>query len=471
MTDHRSSEQLMNEAKDTRADIDATLAELEDRLSPERLADLVGQALVPARAGTLRFARNLGASAQDNPVAATLAVVGLGWMMMSRRRDHEDVDTAHAPYGRQGLHGDYGDEPDDRLDPSRRGAENRTSIFMPGEERSMEERSESIRRPGMDPDAVVTPGAGPYAGVNQHAERLIVPGGSASSRSGFSSARDRVRERAEDIADRLSERSDTAYRRASDAAHRAGTRVRETSSNVGDFVRERPMVTGLVLAGLGALIAGTVFARSDRGRDVISRGAHSVRDGSRRMGERVRREVDSRRGAMSDAGDTAEHSLKTAQHSLKEVDARIKDTAERARKRAQSMAESAAASGTDLPDNAPSTGPGYRLSPEDAAVSAPDPHTTEPYGTATASPSRHTLHPEAEPTINTPQPVKPVPVTPPRSGGDGDASNKPGLPPKLDSTPDEGPKGPDGKPADDWKGTDTQSKTGGLGGGTRGGSI
>lgn len=465
MTDHRSSEQLMNEARNTRADIDATLAELEERLSPERLADLVGQALVPARAGTVRFARNLGASAQDNPVAATLAAVGLGWLMMSRRRDREYVGTAHAPYGRAGLHGDYGDEPDGRLDPSRRSTENRTSIIMPGEERSMEGRNESFRRPGMDPDAVVTPGAGPYAGVNQHAERLIVPGGSASSRSDFSSARDGARERAEDIAGRLRERSGHAYRWASDAARRAGTRTRDTSSSLGDIVRERPMMAGLVLAGLGALVAGTVFARSDRGREVISRGAYSVRDGSRRVGERVRREVDSRRGAMSDAGAAAERSLK-------DVDARIKDTAERARKRAQSMAASPAASGTELPDNAPSTGPGYRLSPEDAAVSAPEPHTTEPYGTAaTSSPSSDTLHPKAEPTINMPQPVKPVPVTPPRSGGDGDASSKPGLPPKLDSTTGDGPKEPDGKPADDWKGTDTQSKTGGLGGGTRDGRI
>lgn len=486
MTDHRSSEQLMNDAKETRADIDAILAELEDRMSPERLANYVGQALLPARTGTLRFARNLGASAQDNPVAATLAAVGLGWLMMSRRRDPGYLETEYAPYRRADLNEDLGDEADDRLDPGRPGSEQRSSIIMPGEEHAMDQR-QTILRPGLDPDAVVTPGAGPYAGVGQHAERLIMPEESGSrtddirkagsrarerardvrdrARQRADDIRHRARERAEDVAGRLSERSDEAYRRASDAAHRAGTRVRETSSDVGDFVRERPMLTGFVLAGLGAVVAATVFARSDRGRDAIHRSSRSVRDGSRRVGERVRKEVDSRRDSVSEAG-------ATARQTLKDVDERIKDTAERARSRAQSMATSIGAADPELPGNAPSTGSGYRLSPEDAAVSAPEPHTTQAYGTAAPSALHEAANADSGPSINTPQPVKPVPVTPPRSSGDGEASSEPGLPPKLDSMADESPRPETGeKPENDWKGTDTLSKTGGLGGATRDGHI
>jgi len=81
-----SPEQLEREIEDTRHEIESTLEELGDRLSPGQLLD---QGLSYLRdsgagAGSKAFFLNFGRSVRDNPLAVTLATTGLTWLMNAR---------------------------------------------------------------------------------------------------------------------------------------------------------------------------------------------------------------------------------------------------------------------------------------------------------------------------------------------------------------------------------------------------
>src|SRR5688572_25816690 len=68
----------------TRADVRATLAALEQRLSFDRLVEMtVGR--IRERGG--EFAGNLTDTATQNPVPVLLTSIGLGWMMLMGRRN------------------------------------------------------------------------------------------------------------------------------------------------------------------------------------------------------------------------------------------------------------------------------------------------------------------------------------------------------------------------------------------------
>jgi hypothetical protein len=68
----------------TRADVRATLAALERKLSVDRLIELtVGR--LRDRGG--EFATNLSDAATQNPIPLVLTTIGLGWLMLSTRRD------------------------------------------------------------------------------------------------------------------------------------------------------------------------------------------------------------------------------------------------------------------------------------------------------------------------------------------------------------------------------------------------
>jgi ElaB/YqjD/DUF883 family membrane-anchored ribosome-binding protein len=68
-----------------RSDLDETLSAIEHRLTPGQLVD---QGLDYLRhSGAREYVANLGASAKQDPLPLALTVVGLGWLMLSSRRD------------------------------------------------------------------------------------------------------------------------------------------------------------------------------------------------------------------------------------------------------------------------------------------------------------------------------------------------------------------------------------------------
>lgn len=79
---------------ETRADVRATLSALEHRLSVDRLIELtVGR--IRDRGGA--FATNLSDAATQNPIPLLLASIGVGWMMLTSRRNGHDDSRVSGP--------------------------------------------------------------------------------------------------------------------------------------------------------------------------------------------------------------------------------------------------------------------------------------------------------------------------------------------------------------------------------------
>lgn len=284
----KSSDQLMIETKKTRAEIDATLAALEERLSPRQVLSHLVEAFLPARDGTARFTQNLAGAIRENPLPATLTAVGLGWLVLSGRRSERARPVDHSSAYEFG-----GDERTDRMDPN---------------------------RPA--PDTTADAGT-----PEQRAARSGNTGnGKTTMRDKVQDVRERARSHARDAADRISKETDAVHRRATDMTHRGGTRARDASATAMDFVRDRPLLTGLAVAGLGAIVATVVLARSDRGREVISRGSNAVKDRMRRASAQADRQANDLSEAASHAASNAKEQFTDAKDRARDGAAQVRET-------------------------------------------------------------------------------------------------------------------------------------------------
>jgi Protein of unknown function (DUF3618) len=77
---NESPEQIEDEIRGTRREIDRTLSALQSKLSPGQLLD---QTLAYLKGGGGEFAANFGRTISANPVPVTLVGLGLAWMMIS----------------------------------------------------------------------------------------------------------------------------------------------------------------------------------------------------------------------------------------------------------------------------------------------------------------------------------------------------------------------------------------------------
>ncbi len=263
----QSPDDILRETENTRAGIQENLDALERRLSPEEMLDQVEHAVGPVRDGAVRFARNLGDTVRENPIPAAMVGIGLGWLLLSGRRGESAWDSGRA------------DAPGDRIDPS---------------------------RPANDP----------------------IPGSTtdrAASRA--REAGEWARERGERVRDGVSELADSAYRTVYDKSHRAGAQISDRAAEVGNFVQRRPIATGLAIAGIGAVIAAALLARTDRGKAVVARASEAVREGSHRMGEAVRSTVEDVSEAAAEAASKAGNRLDEAVEKTKSGADKVREAA------------------------------------------------------------------------------------------------------------------------------------------------
>lgn len=82
--DARSPAELERELDRIRMEMDQTINQIENRLSPNRLID---QALERMRGGPAVFAANLGRTVRRHPVPAAMFAAGLGWLLLAERGD------------------------------------------------------------------------------------------------------------------------------------------------------------------------------------------------------------------------------------------------------------------------------------------------------------------------------------------------------------------------------------------------
>src|SRR5881396_2041756 len=75
------SEQLRQEAEQSRAEIEETLEELRTRITPGQVVDQLADYAGDSGAG--EFFRNLGRQAVNNPLPVSLMGAGLAWLMLA----------------------------------------------------------------------------------------------------------------------------------------------------------------------------------------------------------------------------------------------------------------------------------------------------------------------------------------------------------------------------------------------------
>lgn len=262
---HKDPHQLEREIDATRADLAATLEELEHRLSP---SDLLGQLWDQVRRHGSDFGGNLGQSVKDNPVPVLLTSIGIAWMMASNGR-------RHAGNGANGHHRLYDEG---RLADSEHGAGER-----------LRESGERLRESGQ------------RMGERIRGTRDSLLHRAGTAREGLMSARERMASSAHSMGDRARSMSSGARYRASRA--RAG---------FGHLLEEQPLLLGALGLAAGA-IAGAVLPPTEQedrafgaARDrALERMKRAGSEGARHIRERAENVVDQAKSAAQEH--TSEH--------------------------------------------------------------------------------------------------------------------------------------------------------------------
>ena len=93
----RSPEQIQNEVRRTRDQLDATLSAIERRLAPGQLMEDGLHYL--RNNGATEYVANLGDTAKRDPIPLALVGVGLAWLVVSARRDSGSASEERSAVG------------------------------------------------------------------------------------------------------------------------------------------------------------------------------------------------------------------------------------------------------------------------------------------------------------------------------------------------------------------------------------
>ena len=202
----KSAAEIELEVNASRARVEQTLDQLQDRLSPGQLID---QAVTYFRdGGGGEFTRNLGESVKQNPLPVALVAVGVGWMMLA------------------GQHtGRNGDAVPDRDD---------------------------------DHDA-----DGHYVGLAEPYQTYSEPyGAAAGTAGGVGDTLDALGEQAREMSDEARKRmvraSKDAADRARDVRERARHRGRRVKQSVLQTINEQPLILAAIGLAIGAALGAAV---------------------------------------------------------------------------------------------------------------------------------------------------------------------------------------------------------------------
>lgn len=83
----RNPDEIEADIHETRAHLDHTLHELENRLSPKQFMDSIYEQA--RNGGANEFFANLGKTIKENPVPFLLTGIGVGWLMMAHRKTNQ----------------------------------------------------------------------------------------------------------------------------------------------------------------------------------------------------------------------------------------------------------------------------------------------------------------------------------------------------------------------------------------------
>lgn len=308
----RTSEDIENEIHQTRARLDETLHEIEERFSPQKLMNTTYDYL--RHGGAEDAITSIGRTIRENPLPVMVTGIGLGWLLLAQRRSSH----AHEDYPADRYAGGY---PGSTMPATRMP----DGDDMPGSTIS----GAGTTTLGHDPAALGATsqhgaeGHGHGSGMTRKA-RQMADGVKDRAQHVGSQVRDRtqhvseqMRERAQHVSGQVRERSSHLRDRQHSAMQSVSHRARDAGSQSTHFVQEHPLVAGALGVAVGAIL-GSLFA--------------PTRVENRHLGE-VR--------------DRALHRAEEAgQEQLERAEEKIHETAERVKEEARSAQET----------NAPSSG-------------------------------------------------------------------------------------------------------------------
>jgi hypothetical protein len=308
----KSAAEIEREVRDSRADVERTLDQIQERLSPGQLLD---QAVGYLRGGGGEFVRNLGDSVRNNPLPVTLVGVGLAWMMLADR----------------GRNGDRPQAPDMERDWER------------------DDWDELAYDPYAESE---------YVAGSLYEETTIGPAFGKESATGrgigdrMSEVGDRAKEAGASVGERLSEAGDSLRSRAERtgaSARRYGRRAKESAFQA---LSEHPLVLGAVGLAVGAALGGALPPSETEDRLMGKTGDRL----QRRAAEAGREGLAKARAAAGAAYDAARDEAEAQGLTPEAAREAVRSTADKVGKvasAARSAAEEEVSSGTGHSDRHP----------------------------------------------------------------------------------------------------------------------
>lgn len=253
--DSKSPEQIEDDIRGTRREIDRTLSALQGKLSPGQLLD---QALGYMKDGGGEFASNLGRSVCRNPIAASLTGIGLTWLMIGNRSGR---DNGGGPW--------------------------------------REHTAEEWREQAADARSRVERGT-EEAGAMAGSAAETVRGWSRSAREGVHAAGDT----AADYAHRAQRTASDISHRAGDYAQSAWDKGAHAKDRAAQTLHDYPLAVGLLGLAAGAL-AAAFLPTTRREDELMGATADEMKRAARdAAGEAAHKMADAAEGAAEDvAGD------------------------------------------------------------------------------------------------------------------------------------------------------------------------
>ena len=274
------SRQIRSDIDRTRAGIDRTLSELENRLTTKEIAYDVWGAV---RHGSTVGAGRAWRAAQDYPLPATLIAVGVGWMLYESSRSGKQEIVADDLWADQDLEPGVTTRVRHAVSDTAGRVGQRASQAADTVRDTASRASEAVTRAATD--------------------------AAESVRETAASARERAGDLAERTRLQAASLGEAAKERAAQIGERARVTTRRLGTNAQRTFDERPLVVGAAGLALG-LLAGLLAPRSIREDELMGESRDRLLDSAR---ERSREVLDKGRRVAEVAVDAAKSAAERQQ--------------------------------------------------------------------------------------------------------------------------------------------------------------
>ncbi|WP_104202918.1 DUF3618 domain-containing protein [Billgrantia saliphila] len=276
--DRRTSDEIEHEIHQTRARLDETLHEIEERFSPQKLMNTTYDYL--RHGGAEDAVTSIGRAIRENPLPVMVTGIGLGWLLLAQRRSSH----AHDDHGRYAGGYPGSTMPATRM-PDGGG--------MPGSTVS----GAGTTTMGHDPAAL---GASQQHGSDEHGhggmtQKAQQMAGNMKERAQHMGSQ--VRDRAQHMSDQMRERAQHMggrMRSQGQGGQSITHRARDAGSQAGHFVQDHPLVAGALGVAMGAVL-GSLFSptrvENEYLGDIRDRAMHRATEAGQEQAERAQEKL------------------------------------------------------------------------------------------------------------------------------------------------------------------------------------